>query len=445
MSAWPASRTDPAPVLAEDRWTRRFDLFDRARALENQIVWVSANQAGTFGSTCSSSPAPRSSTRAARSSPPPGTEAGLAVADGRRRRRRGRRPPVHGPPARPAARVVPGRAGRRAAGRPPSPRAPARRARVVRLAAAAAHFTRDLEFDLDRIDDDHRARAGRRGRPAGAARRRARRLPRRPARPRPDGRPAAAARAGRRRGPRRCRFAGEHGGLRRLLRAAVPTRRNGLVRYNAAVCVTGDGVLGRHRKVHLPRRRSPPLFAAGDGFAAFDTPVGRMGMLIDYDKTFPEAARVLALDGAEIIACLSAWPTSLTNRAPRMAQDRQARLFDLYDQARAAENQVVWLSSNQTGRYGGAALPGPGQGRRAGRRHPRPHLVEGRAGGRRGRRARRWSRRPGGAAPPRRAAPGAPTGDCVQDRPARPTRPSRAAVWCTRSRSPRRSPAPGRT
>ncbi len=31
------------------RWTRRFDLFDRARALENQIVWVSANQAGTFG------------------------------------------------------------------------------------------------------------------------------------------------------------------------------------------------------------------------------------------------------------------------------------------------------------------------------------------------------------------------------------------------------------
>ena len=49
MSAWPASRTNPAPVLADDRWTRRFDLFDRARALENQIVWVSANQAGTFG------------------------------------------------------------------------------------------------------------------------------------------------------------------------------------------------------------------------------------------------------------------------------------------------------------------------------------------------------------------------------------------------------------
>jgi predicted amidohydrolase len=89
-------------------------------------------------------------------------------------------------------------------------------------------------------------------------------------------------------------------------------------------------------------------------------------MLIDYDKTFPESARSLALDGAEIVACLSAWPTSITNRAPRMTQDRQARLFDLYDQARAAENQVVLASSNQTGALGGmrflgqAKVVGPG-------------------------------------------------------------------------------------
>jgi predicted amidohydrolase len=107
-------------------------------------------------------------------------------------------------------------------------------------------------------------------------------------------------------------------------------------------------------------------YSAGDRFAAFDTPVGRLGMLIDYDKTFPEAARSLALDGAEVLACLSAWPTSITNRAPRMAQDRQSRLFDLYDQARAAENQVVLVSSNQTGALGGmrflgqAKVVGPG-------------------------------------------------------------------------------------
>jgi len=140
---------------------------------------------------------------------------------------------------------------------------------------------------------------------------------------------------------------------------------DGVTRYNSAVCVNGDGVLGRHRKVHQPAGESL-AYAAGDRFAGFDTPVGRIGMLIDYDKTFPESARTLALDGAQIVACLSAWPTSISNRAPRMSQDRQSRLFDLYDRSRAAENQVVLASSNQTGAMGGmrflgqAKVVGPG-------------------------------------------------------------------------------------
>lgn len=54
-------------------------------------------------------------------------------------------------------------------------------------------------------------------------------------------------------------------------------------------------------------------------------------MLVDYDKTFRESARSLALDGAGVLARLSAWPTNISNRAPRMSQDRQSRLFDLYD------------------------------------------------------------------------------------------------------------------
>lgn len=136
-------------------------------------------------------------------------------------------------------------------------------------------------------------------------------------------------------------------------------------RYNSAVCLSGDGVLGTHRKVHQPPGEQS-VYCAGDRFDAFDTPVGRIGMLIDYDKTFPEAARTAALGGAEILACLSAWPTSITNRAPRMVDDRQSRLFDLYDRSRAAENQVVLVSSNQTGSSGGlrflgqAKVVGPG-------------------------------------------------------------------------------------
>lgn len=136
-------------------------------------------------------------------------------------------------------------------------------------------------------------------------------------------------------------------------------------RYNSAVCLSGDGVLGRHRKVHRPPGEAQ-LVEAGEGFASFDTPLGRVGMLIDYDKTFPEGARSLALDGAQVLACLSAWPASATNRAARLVADRQTRLFDLYDCARAAENQVVLVSANQTGVLGSlrfigqAKVVGPG-------------------------------------------------------------------------------------
>ncbi|TQS41531.1 carbon-nitrogen hydrolase family protein [Cryptosporangium phraense] len=128
-------------------------------------------------------------------------------------------------------------------------------------------------------------------------------------------------------------------------------------KYNSAVCVTGDGVLGNHRKVHQPLAEDAS-YGAGDQFAAFDTPIGRIGTMICYDKAFPESARALALDGAEIIVCVSAWPGSRTNASADLARDRWKRRFDLFDQARALENQVVWLSANQTGTYGSLRFVG---------------------------------------------------------------------------------------
>jgi predicted amidohydrolase len=127
--------------------------------------------------------------------------------------------------------------------------------------------------------------------------------------------------------------------------------------YSSAVCVSGDGVLGRHRKVHLPPAERF-AYSPGSGFAAFDTPVGRIGMLLCYDKLFPEAARVLALDGAEVIACMAAWPMDRHHPARRIAQDRQTRHFALSAAARAVENQVVWVSSNQTGAWGALRFMG---------------------------------------------------------------------------------------
>lgn len=123
------------------------------------------------------------------------------------------------------------------------------------------------------------------------------------------------------------------------------TEQVGEVRYAAAACVNGDGLLGHQRKVHLPPAERF-MYTPGDGFAAFDTPVGRLGMLICYDKLFPEAARTLALDGAEIICSLAAWPKD------HDGSDRQRRHFDLCDQVRAIENRVVWVSANQAGPWG---------------------------------------------------------------------------------------------
>ena len=127
--------------------------------------------------------------------------------------------------------------------------------------------------------------------------------------------------------------------------------------YSSAVCVSGDGLLGHHRKVHVPMGERH-AFSPGDGFAAFDTPIGRIGMLLCYDKTFPEAARRLALDGAGLIASLSAWPVCRVDPARWTRRDVQVRHFNLLDQTRALENQVVWVSSNQVGRFGRLRFPG---------------------------------------------------------------------------------------
>jgi predicted amidohydrolase len=121
--------------------------------------------------------------------------------------------------------------------------------------------------------------------------------------------------------------------------------------YSTGVCLSGDGVLGVQRKVHIPPAETF-CYRPGEGFASFDTPVGRMGMLLCYDKLFPEAARALTLDGAEIIAAPAAWPVCRTDTARYIARDRQTRQFNLADQMRAVENQVVWVSTNQTGSFG---------------------------------------------------------------------------------------------
>lgn len=217
---------------------------------------------------------------------------------------------------------------------------------TVRVATVAAHFRREIAFGLRRVsgivDDAHRSGTDLLVLPHGALGGYHDHLDGEPTRPELP--PTVSLD-----GPEIALLATEAGRMVVCLGVTEATAGGG--RANTAVCLHDGVVLGVHRKVHLPAGEVG-FYEPGDRLDAFDTPVGRLGMLVDYDKTFPETARTLALDGAEILAIPSAWPASRTNRADTLARDRQRRMFDTYDQARAAENQVVVASANQVGRHG---------------------------------------------------------------------------------------------
>ncbi len=73
--------------------------------------------------------------------------------------------------------------------------------------------------------------------------------------------------------------------------------------YNCAVLFDDNGdIVGIHKKVHLPAGEELH-YRHGDKFEVFETAIGRIGMLVCWDMQFPEAARELALGGADLIAC----------------------------------------------------------------------------------------------------------------------------------------------
>lgn len=81
--------------------------------------------------------------------------------------------------------------------------------------------------------------------------------------------------------------------------------------YNSAVLVGPQGVIGRYRKTHLDA--SDHNWATpGDEWGVFDTKFGRVGLLIGHDATFPEAGRVLALRGCDLVLCPAALRGALT-------------------------------------------------------------------------------------------------------------------------------------
>ena len=107
--------------------------------------------------------------------------------------------------------------------------------------------------------------------------------------------------------------------------------RDGHLVYNVAALIGPDGkLIGKYRKVTLPRGEIEAGVTPGDSYPVFQTRFGKVGMMVCYDGFFPEVARELTHQGAEVIA----WPVWGCN--PLLAA------------ARACENHVYVVSSTYT-------------------------------------------------------------------------------------------------
>ena len=127
------------------------------------------------------------------------------------------------------------------------------------------------------------------------------------------------------------------------------------VYHNTAVVIDADGqILGKYRKMHIPD--DPGFyekfyFTPGDlGFRTFRTRYAHVGVLICWDQWFPEAARLAALGGAEIIFYPTAigWGAGETQAARRT----QLEAWDLVQRSHAVTNGVYVAAVNRMGREG---------------------------------------------------------------------------------------------
>jgi omega-amidase len=107
--------------------------------------------------------------------------------------------------------------------------------------------------------------------------------------------------------------------------------------FDAAVLIGPDGeLIGDYRKLHL-RGEERLAFRPGYRMPVFETDFGALGLMIGWDLAFPEVARSLTLDGADLIAVCGAWEQSHVD---------EWRAFTV---ARACENAVYVAAANRVG------------------------------------------------------------------------------------------------
>ncbi len=110
--------------------------------------------------------------------------------------------------------------------------------------------------------------------------------------------------------------------------------------HNTAVLVGPKGLVGKYRKIYLPTHtvfEERRYYRPGQEVPVFNTSLGTVGLTICYDLYFPELTRLLALEGAQLIICISASP------------GLRRRFFEGFSLSRAMENAVYLAYVNRVG------------------------------------------------------------------------------------------------
>ncbi len=122
--------------------------------------------------------------------------------------------------------------------------------------------------------------------------------------------------------------------------------------HNTAVVFDADGtVAGKYRKMHIPDDPAyyeKFYFTPGDlGFTPIDTAVGRLGVLVCWDQWYPEAARIMALSGAEILI----YPTAIGYESSDTLQEqnRQREAWITVQRGHAVANGLPVVAVNRVG------------------------------------------------------------------------------------------------
>lgn len=136
-----------------------------------------------------------------------------------------------------------------------------------------------------------------------------------------------------------------------LVTSLFEKRATGLYHNTAVVFDTDGNIAGKYRKMHIPDDPAyyeKFYFTPGDlGFEPIQTSIGKLGVLVCWDQWYPEAARLMALKGADILIYPTAigWESSDTEEE----KERQRNAWIISQRGHAVANGLPVISVNRTG------------------------------------------------------------------------------------------------